>query len=255
MNCPPGAKYAVCKGGFLRIDSSAGTNPNVSATPAELQTGEMQAPCPASRRHSRAQAQRSRCNLRNPACEPRPCRAYRAHRRRGRVAEGGGLLNRYRVVKPYRGFESLRLRQFLRRLPSRIPIEIKAPIAFAAIAPIFSIRPHRNPLPVVPTSGVEMRGEIRDCPSSITVAKYSCSTRRPRRRQSRHRKIRNQAHARRRTSVAARCAVSLLLPHIKTGQPNAAPVRDPHALRSPGNARAIHRQRGAPSRASSRRHC
>jgi hypothetical protein len=32
-------------------------------------------------------------------------------RRCGRVAEGGGLLNRYRVVKPYRGFESLRLRQ------------------------------------------------------------------------------------------------------------------------------------------------
>jgi hypothetical protein len=28
------------------------------------------------------------------------------------VAEGGGLLNRYRVVKPYRGFESLRLRQY-----------------------------------------------------------------------------------------------------------------------------------------------
>ena len=27
------------------------------------------------------------------------------------MAEGGGLLNRYRVVKPYRGFESLRLRQ------------------------------------------------------------------------------------------------------------------------------------------------
>ncbi len=31
--------------------------------------------------------------------------------RRGREAEGGGLLNRYRVFKPYRGFESLRLRQ------------------------------------------------------------------------------------------------------------------------------------------------
>src|SRR5260370_29295708 len=31
-------------------------------------------------------------------------------RRCGREAEGGGLLNRYRVVKPYRGFESLRLR-------------------------------------------------------------------------------------------------------------------------------------------------
>ena len=28
----------------------------------------------------------------------------------GREAEGGGLLNRYTVVKPYRGFESLRLR-------------------------------------------------------------------------------------------------------------------------------------------------
>ena len=36
---------------------------------------------------------------------------FLALRRRGREAEGGGLLNRYRVVKPYRGFESLRLRQ------------------------------------------------------------------------------------------------------------------------------------------------
>ena len=35
----------------------------------------------------------------------------RTRRRCGREAEGGGLLNRYRVVKPYRGFESLRLRQ------------------------------------------------------------------------------------------------------------------------------------------------
>ncbi len=46
------------------------------------------------------------------ACKQRKRRAYvRALRRRGREAEGGGLLNRYRVVKPYRGFESLRLRQ------------------------------------------------------------------------------------------------------------------------------------------------
>jgi hypothetical protein len=45
------------------------------------------------------------------ACGSPPPRAYRALRRCGRVAEGGGLLNRYRVVKPYRGFESLRLRQ------------------------------------------------------------------------------------------------------------------------------------------------
>jgi hypothetical protein len=34
------------------------------------------------------------------------------------VAEGGGLLNRYRVVKPYRGFESLRLRH-LQCFPAR----------------------------------------------------------------------------------------------------------------------------------------
>src|SRR5262249_24150694 len=32
-------------------------------------------------------------------------------RRRGRAR--GGLVNRYRVVKPYRGFESLRLRQIM----------------------------------------------------------------------------------------------------------------------------------------------
>ena len=50
--------------------------------------------------------------LESAACGSRPRRAYRPYRSCGRVAEGGGLLNRYRVVKPYRGFESLRLRQF-----------------------------------------------------------------------------------------------------------------------------------------------
>jgi hypothetical protein len=50
-------------------------------------------------------------SLKSAACGTPPCRAYRPCWRRGRVAEGGGLLNRYRVVKPYRGFESLRLRQ------------------------------------------------------------------------------------------------------------------------------------------------
>src|SRR5580704_4392945 len=39
------------------------------------------------------------------------CRNAHCARRCGREAEGGGLLNRYRVVKLYRGFESLRLRQ------------------------------------------------------------------------------------------------------------------------------------------------
>src|SRR5690349_14717468 len=45
------------------------------------------------------------------ACGPRLPRAYPRYWRCGRVAEGGGLLNRYRLVKAYRGFESLRLRQ------------------------------------------------------------------------------------------------------------------------------------------------
>lgn len=45
------------------------------------------------------------------ACGAPPRRAYPPSWSCGRVAEGGGLLNRYRVVKPYRGFESLRLRQ------------------------------------------------------------------------------------------------------------------------------------------------
>jgi hypothetical protein len=51
-------------------------------------------------------------SLQSAACGSPPRRAYRPYRRRGRVAEGGGLLNRYRVVKLYRGFESLRLRHF-----------------------------------------------------------------------------------------------------------------------------------------------
>jgi hypothetical protein len=45
--------------------------------------------------------------------------------RRGREAEGGGLLNRYRVVKLYRGFESLRLRQALK---VAIDLEMTTPI-------------------------------------------------------------------------------------------------------------------------------
>ena len=53
----------------------------------------------------------SECGSRESvACGGPPRRAYPPYRRCGRVAEGGGLLNRYRVVKPYRGFESLRLR-------------------------------------------------------------------------------------------------------------------------------------------------
>src|SRR5438034_10685377 len=40
------------------------------------------------------------------AAKFRRCRSWRG----GRVAEGGGLLNRYRALKPYRGFESPPLR-------------------------------------------------------------------------------------------------------------------------------------------------
>src|SRR6266446_5120399 len=49
-------------------------------------------------------------NLESVACGSPPRRAYPPQWSCGREAEGGGLLNRYRVVKPYRGFESLRLR-------------------------------------------------------------------------------------------------------------------------------------------------
>src|SRR5213595_1005786 len=44
------------------------------------------------------------------AAKFRRCRSWRG----GRAVEGGGLLNRYRALKPYRGFESLPLRHYLR---------------------------------------------------------------------------------------------------------------------------------------------
>lgn len=50
------------------------------------------------------QSQSAACGLPPPQAYPRSWSC-------GRVAEGGGLLNRYRLVKAYRGFESLRLRQ------------------------------------------------------------------------------------------------------------------------------------------------
>lgn len=56
------------------------------------------------------------------ACGSPPCRAYPPSWSCGRVAEGGGLLNRYRVVKPYRGFESLRLRQSYASVPGATPV-------------------------------------------------------------------------------------------------------------------------------------
>ena len=57
-------------------------------------------------------------------------------RRRGRVAEGGGLLNRYRLVKAYRGFESLRLRQplYLRHLDIKAPRQTCGAQCLSAVA-------------------------------------------------------------------------------------------------------------------------
>lgn len=55
------------------------------------------------------------------------------------MAEGGGLLNRYTALKPYRGFESLRLRQ-----PRLRPLHIRQPLR--VLGPLFgaSRRPRRR---------------------------------------------------------------------------------------------------------------
>ena len=52
----------------------------------------------------------SRCSLK---------RSRGDSRRVGREAEGGGLLNRYRALKLYRGFESLTLRQYFLASPRK----------------------------------------------------------------------------------------------------------------------------------------
>jgi hypothetical protein len=68
------------------------------------------------------------------------CRNAHCARRCGREAEGGGLLNRYRVVKLYRGFESLRLRHvpnsylIVLRIVFRLMFSPKAAIVFGLCA-------------------------------------------------------------------------------------------------------------------------
>ena len=56
-----------------------------------------------------------------PASDMKVINCKPARRRGGRVAEGGGLLNRYTGQNLYRGFESLPLRHSLdcREFPSR----------------------------------------------------------------------------------------------------------------------------------------
>src|SRR6266550_8565427 len=89
--------------------------------------------------------------LKSAACGSPPRRAYRPYRRCGRVAEGGGLLNRYRVVKPYRGFESLRLRHHRSRAieADRQPHPIEG---FLTTTPNAIVGPiHPKAIPVIPT--------------------------------------------------------------------------------------------------------
>ena len=68
--------------------------------------------CDPQRAPSRAGALASAYGTPGAACHRRlpPLLGGSRQRRRGRVAEGGGLLNRYTLLKAYRGFESLRLR-------------------------------------------------------------------------------------------------------------------------------------------------
>ena len=79
----------------------------------------------------------------------------------GREAEGGGLLNRYTALKPYRGFESLRLRQFLSsfrgRTDSTLPIASSNSAGWngfvkTASAPRYLRSPDTHGAPRIPTS-------------------------------------------------------------------------------------------------------
>ncbi len=80
------------------------------------------------RRPGRQRHQMAAPRPESAACGSPRRRAYPPPRSCGRVAEGGGLLNRYRVVKPYRGFESLRLRQFpASSLRSQGEVSLEAP--------------------------------------------------------------------------------------------------------------------------------
>ena len=56
----------------------------------------------------------------------------------GREAEGGGLLNRYTALKPYRGFESLRLRHliFYNILNSQYIFEFRREILTPVLTPV-----------------------------------------------------------------------------------------------------------------------
>ena len=69
--------------------------------------------------------------------------AEAAERRDGRVAEGGGLLNRYTVDKPYRGFESLSLRQKACKKASIFAVNSEVAL-FRAYSPAYTFKPVRG---------------------------------------------------------------------------------------------------------------
>ena len=83
-------------------------------------------------------------------------------RRRGRVAEGGGLLNRYRVVKPYRGFESLRLRHQSIARPNRLA-KLHRPL-----------NPGGSPRPTAPR--LLRRSPVSTADSLVQRSAHNCST-------------------------------------------------------------------------------
>ena len=97
------------------------------------------------------------------ACGSPSPQAYPRLRSCGRVAEGGGLLNRYRLVKAYRGFESLRLRH----LPAlAAPILSPAPMQGRQVA-----RWSSNDLLRHSHQAIEaISGRLQRCTIPITVS-------------------------------------------------------------------------------------
>ena len=87
----------------------------------------------------------------------------------GREAEGGGLLNRCRVVKPYRGFESLRLRQ--NSFPGCLtasPKNFKNPIKSGILCTVPSQDVSQHPKPLGVHLGVHFENRSADIPPNAS---------------------------------------------------------------------------------------
>jgi hypothetical protein len=107
--------------------------------------------------------------LESVACGSPPRRAYPPQWSCGREAEGGGLLNRYRVVKPYRGFESLRLRH---------PVNSNGPFFYlTAFYP--HPYPHRNIERASYRPSRALPGTVTAVACCARLAVFSCRNGRP----------------------------------------------------------------------------